>query len=660
MILRPWTFVLVLVLVLMAGTATGGEVHRAIEAGDLSRVQALVKADAEVISQADDNRDRSLPLHSAAIAGNLEIIEFLLASGAPVDSHDTDESTPLMVACHRGQVEAVKLLLKHGAAADQTDRNGSNPGSFAMVSGSMEIVQVLHAAGVDFSSKNPQSATYMNMAARGGNVEMLEFLLKSGVSVEAIDANESTPLGSAAAGAKTEAVIWLLDKGADARHVDSNGMDALSMCAFRGNGTIAKLLLKAGAVLNKQDQFGRTPLFSSVQIGNDEVTAVLLKAGADPSLAGNEGQTPLMEATKRGNLTAVEVLLAAGARCDPVETSQGRQALHFASARGYSDVAAALIKARAPMKTADNAGATPLMLASNHGNDKIAKVLTKADAGSGKTTSECQLAGTTKSCPSKCSGALNAIKAPARGDARVWYLGHSAMAVKTQNNLLIFDYFENGRGADSPGLANGRICPEEIANQKVTVFASHVHGDHYDPVVFEWSEQVKDITYVLGFEPNDENVPAHETIGPRETKKFGEVTVHTIASNDSGVGFMVEVDGLTIFHAGDHANRHRDLSGDYCPEIEYLVAAGYHPDLTMLPTTGCNFGDQVAVRTGIGYTLDKFGATTFFPMHAGNNPARYVEVWDEIGPQHPQVEVVIPRDNGDWYDYHASKEHAMN
>ncbi|MBU8869957.1 MAG: ankyrin repeat domain-containing protein [Gemmatimonadales bacterium] len=658
MFFRNW--IIILALVLMAATATAGEIHQAIEAGDLSRVQALVRADAEVTCQPADDRDRSLPLHIAAIAGQLEIMEYLIAAGAIVEGHDTDESTPLMVACLRGQVDAARLLLRHGAVADQADLNGSTPIDFAMISGSIEVIHVLRKAGIDLAKPTPNNPTFMYPAATSGNVEMLEFLLSSGVPIDTANNAGATPLAGAAGGGKTDAVRWLLAKGADAKHVDNNGRDALSQCSFRGNGAIAELLLEAGADLNKQDRFGITRLFSSVWTSNDEVTAVLLKAGADPNLASELGQTPLIKASERGNLADVEALLAAGAKVDPVETPQGRQALHIAAARGYSDVAARLIKAGAPLNTTDNAGATPIMLASDHGNDKIAKVLAKADPASCKTTTECQLAGTIKKCASKCSGALQAAKAPAKGDARVWYLGHSSMAVQTQNNLLIFDYYENGRGADSPGLANGNISPEEIADQKVTVFASHVHGDHYDPVIFEWREQVKDITYLLGFEPNDENVPAHESIGPRESKKFGDVTVHTIASNDSGVGFMVEVDGLTIFHAGDHANRKRDMSGNYCPEIDYLVAAGYHPDLTMLPTTGCNFGDQVAVRLGIDYTLEKFGPTTFFPMHAGSNPARYVEVWDEIGPKHTQVEVVIPRDSGDWYVYNAKKEHVMN
>ena len=658
MFIRNW--IIVPVLVLMAATATAGEIHKAIEAGDLSRVKALVSADAEVVSQPDDNRDRSLPLHTAAVAGELKIIDYLIAQGAIVDGHDRDESTPLMVACLRGQAGATKLLLGHGAAVDYTDLNGGTPVSFAMNSGQMEVIQLLLDAGIDFTTQNPNNGTYMHLAAASGNVEVLELLLSSGVPVDTTNDSGATPLISAAGRGQTDTVRWLLANGADAKHADSNGTDALSQCSFRGNGDMAELLIKAGVDLNKKDNFGRSRLLASAWVGNDEVMAVLLKAGADPNLATEEGETPLIKAVERGNIAVVEALLAAGAKVDPVELQQGRQALHFAAARGFGDVAVALVKAGAPLNKADNAGATPVMLASNLGNYKISKVLTKAGAGPSKASNACQLAGTIKKCDGKCPGALNATKAPASGEARVWYLGHSAMAVQTQKNFLVFDYFENGRQADSPCLANGNICPEEIADQKVTVFASHVHGDHYDPVIFDWSAKVKDITYVLGFEPDDKNVPVHESIGPRKTKKFGGVTVHTIASNDSGVGFMVEVDGVTIFHAGDHANRERDLKGDYCPEIEYLVEAGYHPDLTMLPTSGCNFGDQVAVRAGISYTLEKFGPTTFFPMHSGGNPARYNAIWDEVGPKLPQINVVIPRDNGDWYAYKPNDEHAMN
>jgi ankyrin repeat protein/L-ascorbate metabolism protein UlaG (beta-lactamase superfamily) len=658
MFFRRWVFVLVLSL--MAGSAMAGEIHQAIESGDLSRVRALVTGDANVVHQPLDDRDGSLPLHTAASVGQLEIIEYLIASGAAVDGLDAVESTPLMLACRNGQPDAAKLFLRHGAAIDLVGLTGGTCASSAVISGNLEVARVLREAGADFTHTYPDNSTYMWQAALRGNVEMLKFLQESGVQINSANDLGRDPLIGAAARGETDAVAWLLANGANAAHADSMGMDAMSYCASQSSGAIAEMLLQAGVDLNKTDNFGRTRLFMSAMMGNDEVTEVLLKAGADPNVAREDGQTPLLKAVVNGNLAGVEALLTAGASVTPVETAQGRQALHVASAKGFGDITTKLVKAGAPLNTADNAGATPFLLAVNHGNSKIAKSLAKAGARSCNTSNVCQLAGTTKKCVGECSGALKAAKSPVKGDARVWYLGHSAVAVQTRNNLLVFDYFEDGRQADTPCLANGNICPEEIADQTVTVFATHVHGDHYDPVIFEWSEQVKDITYVLGFEPDDENVPAHESIGPRETKTFGDVTVHTIASNDSGVGFMVEVDGLTVFHAGDHANRERDLSGDYCPEIDYLVAAGHHPDLTMLPTTGCSFGDQVAVRAGIDYALEKFGATTFFPLHAGDNPARYVEIWDEIGPKHPQVEAVLPRDDGDWYVYSAKDEHVMN
>ncbi len=67
--------IIALFLVLTAAVATAGEIHLAIEAGDLSSVKALVGADAELVNQKDDNRDRSLPLHSAAGAGQVDIIK---------------------------------------------------------------------------------------------------------------------------------------------------------------------------------------------------------------------------------------------------------------------------------------------------------------------------------------------------------------------------------------------------------------------------------------------------------------------------------------------------------------------------------------------------------------------------------------------------------
>ena len=84
----------------------------------------------------------------------------------------------------------------------------------------------------------------------------------------------------------------------------------------------------------------------------------------------------------------------------------------------------------------------------------------------------------------------------------IWYLSHSGYAIKTKSALLIFDYWEKGRDGKNEdnhhsfSLANGRINPEEIKELNVCVFVTHAHLDHYDQVIFEWENKIKNISYL--------------------------------------------------------------------------------------------------------------------------------------------------------------------
>jgi len=89
----------------------------------------------------------------------------------------------------------------------------------------------------------------------------------------------------------------------------------------------------------------------------------------------------------------------------------------------------------------------------------------------------------------------------AAGDATVWYLGHCGFAVRTARHLLIFDYQERRDGPQprtrggAIGLDTGWVDPAAIARDKVRVFVSHSHEDHFDPVIFGWRKAVPDIAY---------------------------------------------------------------------------------------------------------------------------------------------------------------------
>lgn len=82
-----------------------------------------------------DTRARTgdMPLHIAAINGNLRAIVLLLEEGAELNARGEGGMTPLHYAVQMEQVEAVKLLLEYDADHTMTDDFGDTPASTARI-----------------------------------------------------------------------------------------------------------------------------------------------------------------------------------------------------------------------------------------------------------------------------------------------------------------------------------------------------------------------------------------------------------------------------------------------------------------------------------------------------------------------------------------------
>jgi hypothetical protein len=141
------------------------------------------------------------------------------------------------------------------------------------------------------------------------------------------------------------------------------------------------------------------------------------------------------------------------------------------------------------------------------------------------------------------------------------------------------------------------------------------------PEIFTWRKTLPKITYIMGFKP--ENAEGYTLLPNREKKELNGLEITAIESNDSGQGYFVKVDGVSIFHPGDHANRQRDFSGPFKKEIDFLADLGLKADILFAPVSGCGFGDIVAVKKGVLYTIDRLAARSVFPMHAAGGEVRY-------------------------------------
>ncbi len=518
---------------------------------------------------------RCAEIHEAALNGDMaKIRELLAAEPSLIDAKGRNEKTPLHWAVQGGQLAVAKYLLAKGASVNEL---------------------------------NIQKETALVYAAEGGHLDLAKMLIARGADINVRTVLRAAPIHYALWADKTDMVKLLLKKGADFKWDRGTGFTLLHEAANHQSLETVELLIKKGLGVNVKSNFGATPLHYAALHGTPEIVSLLIKKGADINAVSQNGWWPLGLAVKRGHLEIVSRLLAAGADANRQDEQSRLTPLHMAAIKGYGKICTLLIEKGADINAKGPGCKTPAYYGARYGHKSICLMLKEK----GATLAEKPAAKDWLSEPL------------AAGQAVVWHLGHSGWAIKTQKHLLIFDYWKNSALPDEPGLANGTINPQELREMAVTVFASHAHSDHFMPEIFAWKKSIPKITYIMGFKA--ENAEGFIQLANREKKELNGLDIIPIESNDSGQGYFVKVDGVSIFHPGDHANRQRDFSGPFKKEIDFLADQGLKVDILFAPVSGCGFGDIVAVKKGIYYTIDRLSARAVFPMHAQGNPIKYME-----------------------------------
>ena len=135
--------------------------------GDADVVQRLIArgADAEA-----DNEEGWTALHYAAEAGNVEIVRTLLDARATVDARTTRfGETPLMLACglfggggHGQSVACARLLIARGADVNARTKDGETALTFAAGGGMVDAVRLLLSRNADATLKNVKGNTALS------------------------------------------------------------------------------------------------------------------------------------------------------------------------------------------------------------------------------------------------------------------------------------------------------------------------------------------------------------------------------------------------------------------------------------------------------------------------------------------------------------------
>jgi ankyrin repeat protein len=312
------------------------------------------------------------PPHYGCFPESKELLQLLLAAGAPVSEPDQIGRTVLAKAAHACDGEVVSLLLNAGAEVDQLSSNPDGkelwtPLLFALYGDRPDNARLLLNAGANptFTSSNHGVMPIINAACLD-NLDLTEDILARGADVNVTGWSYLDD-------------TW--PKGQGYRRVAYEAVSPLGCAAEYSDMPMLQRLIDAGADTNLIDRVdGETPIMRAVTSFRDEsaisatVTA-LISAGADITLA-NQSYSVLHNALDHNpdfppNL--LERLIQLGAPVEAITTLRGKPInLVLGEANSAVGLARVLLRHASDLSTPTPwAGVTPLMAATKDGNPSL-------------------------------------------------------------------------------------------------------------------------------------------------------------------------------------------------------------------------------------------------------------------------------------------------
>lgn len=293
-------------------------------------------------------------LHICARFGLHALIPSIVQKIGDINVRDREGHTPLMYACREGYTETIERLLDLDAAVDVVSQRGRTALFEAIFQGHLSAVNaLLDRQGIQLNINQAigeLSETALMIAVAQGRQKIVARLLKC----------------------PNIQVNWQ----------SAEGHTALMTAAINDHVYLVQALLATGnAGINLVDTECRSALHFASLNGYTDIVKILLQDGADPDLKDSNGNNAFLEAIDRDKAEAAQTLFNYVKNMRS-ENSQGRQAIHLASEKGWVGFISALTEQGADPNAQDKTGLTPMHYAASKGFVKIVEVLIENGAAS--------------------------------------------------------------------------------------------------------------------------------------------------------------------------------------------------------------------------------------------------------------------------------------
>ena len=124
------------------------------------------------------------PLLVACQNGHIEVVRWLITSGAEIEATENQGATPLLLACQNGHIEVVRLLITSGADVRTKDKTGHDSLFFASQQGHLHVVYYLCSLGADTGAQDETEMTALaNVANESSNLDIVRCLVGFGADM---------------------------------------------------------------------------------------------------------------------------------------------------------------------------------------------------------------------------------------------------------------------------------------------------------------------------------------------------------------------------------------------------------------------------------------------------------------------------------------------
>ncbi|CEJ90318.1 hypothetical protein VHEMI06109 [[Torrubiella] hemipterigena] len=360
----------------------------AVLAGELEIVKQLVASGASI----ESNPNKENAFHLSVRDRHCDISDFFLLKGMDPSLRGPNDITTLNIAAGLGDVDMVKTLLAAGVPVFffyvilffeiYTPLFDAAEGGHVQI---MRILLVLLAHGASISATRLWGLTALHIAARNGYTEAVRILLDHGSDISAVAHRQHTALEHAVTGRHFDMLELLIGRGASESAGDV--AHALRISVSLTFVQAAEFLIKNGANVNEM-RYGCGVLHLAAEAGNLVMIELLLRHGANISARVPYGKTPLLYAIDANQPAAVEALLAAGADIEePHRDDYGCRPLGFAACRGHDEIVRILLDHGADMEARNSVDATAVVSLATEGHVSTMQLLLERGADASSRTS---------------------------------------------------------------------------------------------------------------------------------------------------------------------------------------------------------------------------------------------------------------------------------